>query len=168
MYVSSAVARRPLDPGLAFSLALHAGHPAVANLPQRLLTACLFEPQDVGTIPVLVTRLQPKRRTGQRYHAWWPQLAPSLALLHAPYEQVRGPEEFASAYRAELDALPDHVWLGAAVQLTAWLRQAPSVTLLSFERTSDPSARRRMLTQRQILRGWLLGQLLPSTGERGR
>jgi uncharacterized protein YeaO (DUF488 family) len=167
MYVSSAVHRQAL-PGDALSLALGAGHPLLCDLPQRLHTACLFEPRGGGTIAVLVTRAQPKRRRGVRYHAWWPQLAPSLSLLYAPREQIEGAEAFAHAYRAELDALPQRIWLDVLLELAAWLRKAPSVTLLSFERALNPSVEPQTLTQRGVLRDWLLGQLLLSRGERSR
>jgi uncharacterized protein YeaO (DUF488 family) len=149
------------------ALALLAGYPLVPDLAERLLTGCLRAPAPPRTYPVLITRTRPKRCTAQ-YQTWWRELAPSIALLHtAPSEDSRR-EAFARAYRAELDALPLHTWYRALLQLAEWLHTYPSVTLLSHERVL-PLLERQTVTQRSVLRAWLLGapDPRPSTSEEG-
>src|SRR5262245_40397874 len=64
---------RPNAPGLLPSLA------------PRLRTACVYEPHLASTFGVLVTRAQPRRGRSIQVDigAWWPHLAPSLALVTA-------------------------------------------------------------------------------------
>jgi hypothetical protein len=69
--------RAPSTPALA----LLAGRPLVPDLAERLLTGCLHDPAPPRAYPVLITRTRPKR-CAVHYHAWWRELAPSLALLH--------------------------------------------------------------------------------------
>jgi uncharacterized protein YeaO (DUF488 family) len=110
---------------------------------------------------------RPKRCTVQ-YQAWWRELAPSLALLHAAPTEDSRRDEFARAYRTELGALPLSSWYRALLQLAEWLRTYPTVTLLSYERV--PSClERQTVTQRSVLRTWLLSAPSPqsSTSEEG-
>jgi uncharacterized protein YeaO (DUF488 family) len=116
---------------------------------------------------VLITRTRPKRCAAQ-YQAWWRELAPSLALLHTTSSEDSRREGFACAYRAELDALPLRVWYHALLQLAEWLRASPTVTLLSFERVPT-LLERQTVTQRSVLRAWLLSAPSPrhTTTEEG-
>jgi uncharacterized protein YeaO (DUF488 family) len=136
------------------ALALVAGRPLVPDLAERLLTGCLRDPAPPRTFPVLITRRRPKQ-CAVHYHAWWRELAPSIALLHTTISEDSRREDFARAYRAELDALPLRAWYRALLQLAEWLQLYPSVTLISFERV--PSVLEcQTITQRSVLRGWLL------------
>jgi uncharacterized protein YeaO (DUF488 family) len=149
------------------ALALLAGRPLLPDLAERLLTGCLHDPAPPRAYPVLITRTRPKR-CAVRYQTWWRQLAPSMALLHAlPVEESKR-ERFAGAYRAELEALPLRAWYGAVLQLAQWLQHYPTVMLLSHERVPallEPYT----VTQRSVLRAWLLGAPSPrhTTTEEG-
>jgi uncharacterized protein YeaO (DUF488 family) len=140
--------------GSSIALALLAGHPIVPELANRLLTGCLRDAPPPLTFPVLVTRTRPKC-CAARYQAWWRELAPSMALLHTTTLEGSTRDGFARAYRAELDALPLHAWYHALLQLAEWLHTYPTVTLLSYERV-PASLERQTLTQRSVLRAWLL------------
>ncbi len=122
--------------------------------PERLLTGSLYDPAPPRTFPVLITRRSPKR-CAVRYQTWWRELAPSTELLHATATEGSKREGFACAYCSELDAFPPSVWYCALLQLAEWLQDSPSVTLLSFERVS-PQLERHTITQRSVLRTWLL------------
>jgi uncharacterized protein YeaO (DUF488 family) len=154
------------DPSLP-ALALLAGRPLVPDLAERLLTGCLHYPAPPRTYPVLITRTRPKRCAVQ-YHAWWRELAPSMALLHTPSPEDSRRDDFGCAYRAELDALPLRAWYRALLQLAEWLQVYPTVTLLSYERV-PALLERQTVTQRSVLRAWLLGapRPQPSTSEEG-
>lgn len=147
------------------ALALMAGRPLVPNLAERLLTSCLHDPAPLLTYPVLVTRKRPKR-CAVHYQAWWRDLAPSVALLHAASPEDSRRDDFARAYRAELDTLPLRAWYRALLQLSRWLQFYPSVTLLSYERV-PAMLERQTVTQRGVLRTWLLTMPRPllSTSE---
>lgn len=147
------------------ALALLAGHPLVPDLAERLLMGCLHDPAPPGTYHVLITRTRPKRST-VHYHAWWRELAPSMALLHTTSPENSRRDDFAYAYRAELDALPLRAWYGALLQLAEWLQVYSSVTLLSYERV-PALLERQTVTQRNVLRTWLLSAPRPhlSTSE---
>lgn len=136
------------------ALALLAGRPLVPDLAERLLTGCLHDPAPPRTYPVLITRTRPRHCTVQ-YHAWWRELAPSTALLHTTSPEDSRREHFARVYRAELDALPLRAWYRALLQLAEWLHTYPTVTLLSYERVPS-SLERQTITQRRVLRAWLL------------
>jgi uncharacterized protein YeaO (DUF488 family) len=144
-----------------------AGRPLVPDLAERLLTGCLHDPAPPRTYPVLVTRMCPKR-CAVHYHAWWRELAPSVALLHAASPEDSRRDDFARAYRTELDTLPLRAWYRALLQLAEWLQVYPSVTLLSYERVPAP-LERQTVTQRGVLRTWLLSAPSPrlSTSEEG-
>jgi uncharacterized protein YeaO (DUF488 family) len=144
---------------------LSAGRPLIPDLAERLLTGCLHDPAPLQTYPVLITRMRPKRCAAQ-YHAWWRELAPSLALLHSTPAEDSRRDHFAHAYRAELDTLPLRAWYPALLQLAEWLQVYPSVTLLSYERVPT-LIERQTVTQRSVLRAWLLSAPSPrrSTSE---
>jgi hypothetical protein len=91
-----------------------------------------------------------------------------MALLHTTASEESKRERFASAYRAELDALPLRAWYGAVLQLAQWLQTYPTVMLLSYERVSA-LLERHTVTQRSVLRAWLLGAPSPyhTTTEEG-
>jgi uncharacterized protein YeaO (DUF488 family) len=148
--------RRPL---ISRSLALHVGHPLVPDLERRLLTGSAFSRHPRSYLPVLVTRSRPKPKAGAYYRTCWPQLAPSLALLHAPPEQISGWDQFARAYRAELDTLPSRHRFGALLQLADWLQEYAGVILVSFEELSLIHLMQGR-GQRHVLRDWLLGRPL--------
>ena len=151
---AAAVSPYPLCAGAMPALALLAGHPLVPDLGERLLTGCLHDLVPPRTYPVLITRMRPKRCAVQ-YHAWWRELAPSLALLQTTSLEVSRRETFAHAYRAELDALPLRAWYRALLQLAEWLHTYPTVTLLSYERVPH-LLEQQTITQRSVLRTWLL------------
>jgi uncharacterized protein YeaO (DUF488 family) len=138
---------------------LFAGCPLVPDLAERLLTGCLHDPAPPWTYPVLITRTSPKRCAVQ-YQAWWRELAPSMALLHTTSPEDTRREGFACAYRAELDALPLRAWYHALLQMAVWLQVYPTVTLLSYERV-PPLLERQTITQRSVLRAWLLSAPSP-------
>jgi uncharacterized protein YeaO (DUF488 family) len=155
----AAVSPRRLRAGSTPALALLAGRLLVPDLAERLLTGCLHDPAPPRTYPVLTTRTRPKHCVVQ-YQAWWRELAPSLALLHSTSSEDTRREGFARAYRAELDALPLRAWYRALLQLAEWLHIYPTVTLLSYERV--PSlVERQTITQRRVLRTWLLSAPSP-------
>jgi uncharacterized protein YeaO (DUF488 family) len=164
---AAAVTPYPLRAGATPALALLAGHPLVPDLGKRLLTGCLHDPAPPRTYPVLITRTRPKRCAVQ-YQAWWRECAPSMALLHATPPEDSRRETFAHAYRAELDALPLRAWYRALLQLAEWLHTSPTVTLISYERV-PALLERRTVTQRSVLRSWLLNvpSPQPSTSEEG-
>jgi hypothetical protein len=83
-----------------------------------------------------------------------------MTLLHSTSPEDSRREDFALAYRAELDALPLRAWYHALLQLAQWLQFAPSVTLLSYERV-PPLLERQVVTQRSVLRTWLLSAPSP-------
>lgn len=145
---------RPL---VSRSLALCAGSPLAPDLDTRLLTGCVFHRHPRCYVPVLVTRSRPKPKLRAYYHAWWPQLAPSMALLTAPRERISGWGQFAQAYHAELDALPSRYRFGALLQFADWLQDASGVILLSFEELSLTSLLQGH-AQRHVVRDWLLGR----------
>ena len=89
-----------------------------------------------------------------------------MALLHTTSPEDSRREDFARAYRAELDALPLRAWYRALLQLAEWLQVYPSVTLLSYERV-PALLERQTVTQRSVLRTWLLSAPSPrlSTSE---
>ena len=135
------------------------------SLAPRLRTGCVYEPHPASTFGVLVTRAQPRRGRGIQADigAWWPHLAPSLALVtaHHPVGTPLGWEVFRAHYWAELQATTRTTYLRAVVQLGLWLRQYPTVTLLSFEHA--PWGEERLAqTQRRILYAWLLGCAAPT------
>src|SRR5262249_26799166 len=145
---------KPNTPGLL---------PSVAHL---LRTGCLYEPQPERTCGVLVTRAEPRRKERGMpvpIVAWWPHLAPSLALvrIHHPVGTSWGWEQFVACYWAELQATSRTTYLRAVVQLGFWLRRYPTVTLLSFEQA--PWGEESLAqTQRRILYAWLLGCVAPT------
>jgi uncharacterized protein YeaO (DUF488 family) len=144
----------PPRAGSTPALALLAGRPVVPDLAERLLTGRLHDPAPQRTYPVLITRTRP-RRCAVQYRAWWRELAPSLALLHTTSQQDSTREGFARAYRAELDALRLRAWYRALLQLAEWLHVYPTVTLLSYE-CVPTLLERQTITQRSVLRAWLL------------
>jgi len=133
--------------------------PPQAALRESLRTSCVFEEQSPQTLGVLVTRAKPRRGIQARIHAWWPQLAPSLELLRpqAVTDRNLGWQAFARRYRTELDALGWPIRLRALLQLSLWLTEYPSVTLLSFEGTRG-QVEHELLSQRRVLWSWLLGE----------
>jgi uncharacterized protein YeaO (DUF488 family) len=131
----------------------------VPDLAGRLLTGCLHDPAPPRTYPVLITRTRP-RRCETQYHAWWRELAPSMALLRTSSPEDSRRDDFARAYRAELDALPLRAWYRALLQLAQWMQVYPSVTLLSYERV-PALLERHTVTQRSVLRTWLLSAPTP-------
>jgi len=137
----------------------------ISDLAERLRLGCVYEPQEQTTFGVLVTCSRPRSR-GVASHAvkapisaWWPLLAPSLHLVKArrPDGSALGWEEFATRYWVELEAKPKGTRVGAVVQIGAWLRCYPTVTLLSVERARSAAVIER--TQRRILHAWLLGAM---------
>lgn len=134
----------------------------IPALSERLQLGCVFELQSPTTFGVLVTPSRPRSRgvashaVRARIGAWWPSLAPSLALVTArhPDGSALGWEEFAARYWTELQAKPKATYLGALVQLGTWLQRFPTVTLLSLERARPTEALGR--TQRRVLQAWLL------------
>jgi len=132
--------------------------PPLAALGASLRTGCVSEPQSPQTFGVLVTRARPRRVTRTRIDHWWPHLAPSVALLHPRTSEDRdlGWEGFALRYRAELDSMGWAVRLRALLEVSRWLQEYPTVTLLSFEpaRGREEAA---VKSQRHVLRSWLLG-----------
>jgi hypothetical protein len=80
--------------------------------------------------------------------------------LHSTSPEDSRRESFARAYRAELDALPLRAWYRALRQLAEWLQDYPSVTLLSYERV-PALLERQTVTQRSVLRTWLLSAPTP-------
>jgi hypothetical protein len=156
---------------------------APAALAARLRTGCVYEAQPPDTIGLLVTRADPRtRRGGQRIsaaiHVHWPLFAPSVQLLTGHETACRtrrcrglgrceghallhlGWPAFAAAYRAELEAWPLHTRLAIARQVAAWLRSAPTVTILSFERRPPTESTAECWAQRDVFRDWLRS-LLP-------
>jgi hypothetical protein len=89
-----------------------------------------------------------------------------MALLHSTTPWDSRQETFAHAYRAELDGLPLRAWYRALLQVAEWLHTYPTVTLLSYERV-PALLERQTITQRSVLRTWLLHAPIPrqSTGE---
>ena len=164
---AAAASPRLLRAGSTPALALLAGRPLVPDLAERLLTGCLRDPAPPRTYPVLITRTRPKRCVVY-YHTWWRELAPSTSLLHTTSPEDFRRDEFARAYRAELDALPLRAWYRALLQLAEWLQVSPSVTLLSYERV-PALLERQTVTQRSVPRTWLLRapRPQPSTNEEG-
>jgi uncharacterized protein YeaO (DUF488 family) len=156
-----------LRAGSTPALALLAGRPLVPDLAERLLTGGLHDPAPPQTFAVLITRRRPKQCAVQ-YHAWWRELAPSMALLSTTSPENSRRDEFEHAYRAELDALPLRAWYRALLQLADWLQVHPTVTLLSYERVRS-SLECQTVTQRSVLRAWLLSapRPQPSTSEEG-
>ena len=157
--------RRDLPSGLAGAFKLrHRTFPRICReflppLRESLRTGCVFEEQAPQTLCVLVTRAKPRRGIEARLHAWWPQLAPSLELLRPQTVANRdlGWQVFAHRYREELESLGWPVRLRTLLQLSLWLSEYPSVTLLSFEGTrglSEPEVQ----SQRRVLWSWLLGE----------
>jgi uncharacterized protein YeaO (DUF488 family) len=139
--------------------------PPQAALRESLRTGCVFEEQSPQTWGVLVTRAKPRRGMQTRIHAWWPHLAPSLELLRpqAVADRDLGWQVFARRYREELEMPGWPVRLRALLQLSLWLTEYPSVTLLSFEGTRGHSES-EVHSQRRVLWSWLLGeevQLVP-------
>lgn len=135
----------------------------IPELPVRLQLGCVFEAQPSTTFGVLVTCSRPRSR-GVASHAvrahigaWWPSLAPSLALVtaHRPDGSALGWEEFATRYWTELQAKRMATYLGAIIQIGTWLQRHPTVTLLSLERARPSEELGR--TQRRVLQAWLLG-----------
>jgi hypothetical protein len=78
-----------------------------------------------------------------------------MALLQTTSPEDSRREDFALAYRAELDSLPLRAWYRALLQLAEWLQIYPSVTLLSYELV-PPLLECQTMTQRTVLRTWLL------------
>jgi hypothetical protein len=72
---------------------------------------------------------------------------------HAPLHL--GWPAFAAAYRAELEAWPFHTRLHSALQIAAWLRTAPTVTILSFETRPPADSTATCWAQRHVFRDWL-------------
>jgi hypothetical protein len=91
-----------------------------------------------------------------------------MALLHTTSPEDSRREGFARAYRAELNGLPLRAWYRALLQLAEWLHTHPTVMLLSYERVFT-SLERQTVTQRSVLRSWLLSapRPRPSTSEEG-
>jgi len=152
------------------SVTRHAdGCSLVPSAAARVCTGSILEPQPADTFGLLVMRARP-RRVVAVVHDAWAHLAPSPALLIGRTSGMPrgGPsgcrgarfhlgwDEFAAAYRAELEALPPRVHMELAWQLGFWLRFHRTVTLLSHERAAggDEAGAR---TQRRLLRDWLLG-----------
>src|SRR5262249_24859314 len=109
---------------------------------------------------ILVTRQWPVGLTDGAVDDWWPTLAPSLRLLHAPRPASDPPRSaycFASRYLAELDALAPDVQQRYLVRLGLLLRRQPTVTLVSCERARVLQDGRAP-TQREIVRAWFLGE----------
>jgi uncharacterized protein YeaO (DUF488 family) len=133
--------------------------PPQAALRESLRTGCVVEEQSPQSLGVLVTRAKPRRGIQTRIHAWWPQLAPSLELLRPQMEADRdlGWQVFAHRYREELEALGWPMRLRALLQLSLWLTEYPSVTLLSFEGTRG-LPEHQIHSQRRVLWSWLLGE----------
>ena len=133
--------------------------PPQAALRESLRTGCVFEEQSPQTLGVLVTRAKPRRGIQAHIHAWWPQLAPSLELLRPQTVADRdlGWTNFARRYRCELETLGWPVRLRALLQLSLWLTEYPSVTLLSFEGTHG-QPEQEVHSQRRVLWSWLLGE----------
>ncbi len=146
------------------------GYFLVPSAAARVRLGCVFELQPENTFGLLVMRVRPRRGVVAMVHDAWEDLAPSLTLLsgrtsgHTRGGPARrrgarihlGWEEFALAYRAELDALPARVHLELVWQIGCWLNFHRTVTILSHERAlggNELHAR----TQRRILREWLLG-----------
>lgn len=135
----------------------------IPALSERLQLRCVFEVQSPTTFGVLATCSRPRSRGASshairaRIGAWWPSLAPSLALVTArrPDGAALGWEEFATYYWAELQAKSKATYLGALIQLGTWLQRFPTVTLLSLERARPNEA--LGCTQRRVLLAWLLG-----------
>jgi hypothetical protein len=161
--------------------------PFFGQFAARLRTGCVYDAQPADTVGVLVTRADP--RTRRRHprgltpiQAHWPLFAPSMQLLtghetacrsrhcrgvgrcaeHRPQQHLGWPA-FAAAYRAELEEWPLSTRLAVAQQVVAWLRAAPSVTILSFERSPTSALNAPDgWAQRHIFRAWLR-TLLPLT-----
>ncbi len=141
---------------------------------RRLRTACLGEELYDGTYTILVTRAWPRGLPERAVGAWWPLLAPSLRLLHAPGVIPResavtdgavalaprmSPRmlwpAFVWGYRAELDRLPIGTQHTTIVRLGWLLHRYPTVTLLSCEAARGrPECEVR--SQRRVLYDWLL------------
>jgi hypothetical protein len=167
-----------------------------AELATRIRTGCVYERQPTGTFGVLVTRSDPRtRRRAYRtlapIHAHWSTFAPSVALLTGHPTACRsrrchgagrcveharvhlGGPAFAQAYRAELERCSLHTRLAVARQVIEWLRIAPTLTILSFERRA-PHGPTLLVeeevdgvtagwAQRHVFRDWLVS-LLASVG----
>lgn len=106
---------------------------------------------------VLVTRQWPIGLAEHAIDEWWPTLAPSLDLLRTPRAAVNASmpdSSFAARYLAELADLSHVLQMRYLVRLGMLLRRHHTVTLVSYERTR---ARAQKRTQREILRGWFLG-----------
>jgi hypothetical protein len=146
------------------------GYRLVPSAAVRVRLGCVFEPQPAETFGLLVMRMRPRRGVVAVVHDAWEDLAPSLSLLSGRTsglarggpDRCRGArlhlgwEEFARAYRAELEALPPRVHLELVWQIGTWLRFHRSVSILSHERVGDGDELGGH-TQRRILREWLLG-----------
>lgn len=97
---------------------------------------------------VLVDRLWPRGMTHERAHldAWFKDVAPSPELRTWWHHDPDTAAEFATRYRAELDADD------ATQQLLALAREHPHVTLLYAAR--DPE-----VNHARVLRQWMLERL---------
>jgi hypothetical protein len=156
---------------------------SAAALMCRIRAGCVYDAHPSDTFGLLVTRAVPRTQRGRQrgltpIHAHWPLFAPSVQLLtghetacrsrrchgdgrcegHTPFHL--GWPAFAAAYRAELETWPILTRLAVARQVVAWLRTAPTVTVLSFERRTPQGSPPDCWAQRHIFRDWLRS-LLP-------
>lgn len=129
------------------------------ELARQLRTAALGEDLYDETYTILVMRTWPKFLAEEAVHAWWPLLAPLPRLLHAPRRarDNRGTtwQEFATCYRADLDALPLRLQNAYVLKLGRLLQHNPSVTLLSPE-PSRGLPEGLAHTQRRVVWRWLV------------
>jgi len=131
-----------------------------AALAARVRTGCIHDHQPRETYPILVMRSWPRRLPRWVAREWWPVLAPSARLLHAPREQGEPMtwECFVGRYLAELDALPNSVALAYMLRLGLLLRRHHSVTLLAQGQVrAGDGGEASVRCQRHGLRAWLIG-----------
>jgi uncharacterized protein YeaO (DUF488 family) len=129
------------------------------ELARRLRTAALGDELYDDTYAVLVMRNWPKSLAEEAVQAWWPLLAPLPRLLHMPRRARDNRSttwgEFATRYRADLDALPLRLQNAYVLKLGRLLHQYPSVTLLSAE-PSRGLSEDQAHTQRRVLWRWVV------------
>lgn len=159
--------------GGASPVAVRADVPTHAHLPRalaaRLRTGCYREEQYLDTYTIMVTRSEPTAKALVGRSApdeWWPVLAPSFELVQRGWHQEWGrwgPQMawpfLACRYWNELQALSRQTQNSYIVRLGRLLKEHPSVTLLSGERTKGREEQ-AIRSQRAVLFAWLLGKTL--------
>lgn len=145
---------------------------SVCRFAYRIGLGCVFDPQAPDAYGILLMRHRPPRRLRATVHDHWVRFAPSHFLVTGRITgELLGPagqhganlhlgwDAFATAYRAELDALGERTRHLVRAELAQLLRYHRRVVLLSSERALygiELQAR----TQRRLFKDWVLGHPL--------